>query len=60
MKVTHYMIFKGNETRQLDIHGKPARQDSWYYEPADYEGDILWSNPFKTKKEVLQAIKDLD
>lgn len=36
-------IFRGDETRQLDASGHPADPEKYYYEPADYDGDALWS-----------------
>ena len=49
-------IFQGHTTRQIDGHtGQAAQADAWYYEPEDYEGDVLWSEPFASREEAEQA-----
>jgi hypothetical protein len=42
-------IFQGNQTRQINgCTGKPAQATAWYWEPEDYAGDCLWSDPYPT------------
>lgn len=36
-------IFRGDSTQQLDASGGPADPEKWYFEPSDYDGDVLWS-----------------
>lgn len=49
-------IFQGQNTGQIDGHtGQAAFADAWYYEPDDYEGDVLWSEPFASRAEAEQA-----
>ncbi len=45
-------VFKGSETNQIDgCTGEPADPELWYYEPTDYEGDVLWSEGYETRSE---------
>jgi hypothetical protein len=53
--VTTFRFFRGAETGQLPYKGGAAIPDAWYYEPTDYEGDVLWSAPFATKAEARAA-----
>lgn len=49
-------VFQGQTTKQLDGHtGQAAQADAWYYEPDDYTGDVLWSEPFATREAAEQA-----
>lgn len=44
-----YRFFRGEETKQIDgITGAKAHDRAWYFEPIDYEGDVLFSSPFDT------------
>lgn len=45
-------IFKGSETNQVHHSGTPAHADSWYYEPSDYDGDVLWSLGLATEAQA--------
>lgn len=48
--MTHYRLFQGKDTRQIDGHTtRPAEAEAWYWEPSDYEGDTLWSEAFATR-----------
>lgn len=54
-----YRLFTGVETRQLDGHGhSPAVTDWWYWEPDDYEGDVLYSNGYADAEEAALAAED--
>lgn len=44
-----WRVFLGSQTAQLNFDGKPARAALWYYEPPDYDGDVLWSGGFVTR-----------
>ncbi|MEO7035598.1 MAG: hypothetical protein ABI548_16860 [Polyangiaceae bacterium] len=48
-------IFRGDSTKQLRHDGTPADPELWYYEPADYEGDVLWSRGYGSRAEAYQA-----
>lgn len=51
-----YRIFRGGETKQIDgVTSRKANPEAWYYEPADYEGDVLWSRAFATEDEARAA-----
>lgn len=51
-----YRYFQGKETRQIDpILGQKAKPNAWYYEPKDYEGDTLWSQPYRTRHAAESA-----
>jgi hypothetical protein len=38
-------IFRGDETKQVTGDSVPRQADpeKYYYEPSDYDGDVLWS-----------------
>ena len=49
-------LFQGHTTRQIDGHtGQAAEASAWYYEPDDYDGDVLWSEPFASRDAAEQA-----
>jgi hypothetical protein len=51
-------FFRGDETRQVDSSGPiPTKADpeKWYYEPADYEGDVLWSQGYGCYADAYHA-----
>lgn len=52
---TSYRIFRGSETKQLTAFRKPASPDAWYFEPSDYDGDMLWSMGHATEHEAQEA-----
>jgi len=52
------LIFRGSETKQVDIHGSPALPDRWYWEPDDYNGDILWSDSFNCRDQAEQDAEE--
>ncbi len=45
-KTNGVRIFPGRATKQLTHDGKPADSASWYWEPADYDGDVLWDRAY--------------
>jgi len=46
-------FFQGQDTQRVDAHTQqPARAQAWYAEPADYESDVLYSEPFATRAEA--------
>lgn len=48
-------IFRGDETNQLDSDGHRADPEKWYYEPSDYEGDVLWSRGYGSRADAYHA-----
>lgn len=51
-------VFRGDTTRQVDDSGPsatPADPEKWYYEPRDYEGDMLWSRGYDSYAEAYHA-----
>lgn len=54
-----YRIFQGHETRQIDGHTlEAAIDDDWYWEPADYEGDVLFSGCYADADEAALGAED--
>ena len=56
-----FRVFQGSETKQIrgDSAKKPA-PTLWYYEPGDYEGDVLWSEAFPTREVAEAAARQSD
>jgi beta-carotene hydroxylase len=55
----NYRVFQGKDTRQVDGHtGKAALKDSWYYEPSDYEGDVLYSVAYASREAAYEAAEE--
>ena len=53
-----YRVFQGHETKQIDGHtGAPAQDGAWHFEPADYDGDVLWSAPCATFDEACLLLE---
>lgn len=48
-------IFHGDSTRQIDYKGNKANPELWYYEPSDYDGDVLWSLGYANYAEAYHA-----
>ncbi len=48
-------LFRGDATQQLAHDGAKADPELWYYEPADYEGDTLWSKGHGSRAEAYHA-----
>lgn len=48
-------VFRGDETGQLRFDGKPADPERWYYEPVDYDGDVLWSRGYESRADAEWA-----
>jgi hypothetical protein len=48
-----WRFYQGRDTQRVDAHTrKPARAEAWYVEPQDYEGHVLYSEPFVTIEEA--------
>jgi hypothetical protein len=48
-----WRFYQGRDTQRVDAHTrKPAQAEAWYVEPADYEGIVLYSEPFVTRDEA--------
>jgi hypothetical protein len=53
-----YRVFRGDETEQVAIHVTglaPADPNLWYWEPAEYDGKILYSKGFGSREEAIYA-----
>jgi hypothetical protein len=53
-----YRVFRGDETDQVAIHVSgitPADPTLWYWEPADYEGKILYSKGYASQRDATYA-----
>lgn len=48
-------VFQGKETLQRAWDNRKASPELWYWEPADYDGDVLWSEGYATKIEAAEA-----
>ena len=56
MNPNRYRVFLGSTSRQLDANPGCKRDDAaWYFEPVDYDGDVLWSPAYATKAEAIAA-----
>lgn len=38
-----FRFFLGHESKQVQPNGEPIDPDAWYFEPVDYNGDVVWS-----------------
>ena len=48
-----WRFYQGRDTQRVDAHTrKPAQAEAWYAEPGDYEGIVLYSEPFLTRDEA--------
>lgn len=58
-KAWHF--FQGHDTQRVDAHTrKPAQAEAWYAEPKDYEGIVLYSEPFVTREDAEAWAKAQD
>jgi hypothetical protein len=48
-------IFRGDATRQRQYNGEPADPELWYYEPSDYDGDVVWSTGYGSYADAYHA-----
>jgi hypothetical protein len=55
VEIEKVRIFRGDETKQICSDGTRADPELWYYEPADYEGDVLWSKGYGSRAEAYHA-----
>lgn len=54
-QIDNVRIFRGDDTGQVDLLGNRADPKKWYYEPADYEGDVLWSAGYYSRANAYHA-----
>lgn len=54
-EIGNVRLFRGDATKQLDASGQRADAEKWYYEPRDYEGDMLWSAGYGSYAEAYHA-----
>ena len=58
-KHLNYRIFQGRETKQIEAPGGyPVIPDAWYYEPEDYEGDSVWSEPHVSRIMAILGLSE--
>ena len=51
-----YRVFQGKTTKQRDSHTRTAAApEGWYYEPVDYQGDVLYSEAYTTEEAAREA-----
>jgi hypothetical protein len=51
-------VFRGDETEQVAIHVaglSPPDPNLWYWEPAEYDGKVLYSKGYATREEAIYA-----
>jgi hypothetical protein len=54
----HISLLHRRDTRQIDgVTGDAPDPALWYYEPTDYEGDVLWSRGFVTRAAAEDAAR---
>ncbi|TAK10609.1 MAG: hypothetical protein EPO32_14865 [Anaerolineae bacterium] len=54
-QIDNVRLFRGDETKQLQYDGRPADPELWYFEPADYDGDVLWSKGYRCRADAYHA-----
>lgn len=56
-----WRFYQGRDTQRVNAHTrKPAQAEAWYAEPGDYEGIVLYSEPFLTRDEAEAWAKAQD
>lgn len=51
-----YRVFQGKDTKQVYHSRMPVEADRWFYEPADYDGDVIWEGfGYDTKEAAIEA-----
>lgn len=51
-------VFQGYNTTQIDGHTcEEASYTGWYWEPTDYDGDVLYSDAYTTKEAAVKALR---
>lgn len=55
LETSKVRIFRGDATKQIGSDGSHADPEKWYYEPRDYDGDVLWSIGFGSYAEAYHA-----
>jgi hypothetical protein len=49
-------LFPGHATQQVEFDGRKADPTKWYYEPGDYDGDLLYSKAYGSRAEAFYAV----
>ncbi len=60
MTTIRVRVFQGKDTKQETHDGRPASPERWYWEPADYEGDALWTSAFPSRESAEMAARDYE
>jgi len=53
-----YRVFQGIEIQQVVVNERgifPADAEDWYWEPSEYEGEILYSRGYASREEAIYA-----
>ena len=50
-----YRVFQGHTTTQTAAQFTPAAPQGWYWQPADYTGQVLWSAAYATPHAAHKA-----
>lgn len=53
-----YRVFQGKDTKQIYYDRRPAQPNHWFYEPEDYEGDVIWGYAYLSKEEAIEAAEN--
>jgi len=53
-----YRVFLGRESQQVRLDGSNLDPHAWYYEPLDYDGDVVFDAGFATRDEALHAARN--
>lgn len=53
--INNVRLFRGDATEQLQHDGRKADPELWYWEPVDYEGDVLWSKGHGCRADAYHA-----
>jgi hypothetical protein len=54
--INNIRLFRGDETNQLRYDGNKADPELWYFEPINYDGDVLFSKGYHSYAELYHAI----
>lgn len=55
--VDGYRVFRGRDSKQVRPNGKPLDPRAWYYEPNDYEGDVVFDEGCATREEAQKCAR---
>ena len=53
-----YRVFRGRDSQQVRADGSALDPHAWYFEPEDYEGDVVFAAGFATRAEAVQGARN--